>query len=164
MKTHLAVTVLLLGTLGAYTGKDACGGTEDVGKMIQAASAALLERSASDARIRGALIQLLDAAILTLPKSEQAAEARSNLAAARAELKDNSYFSEKAHRHLALAYRALSSGKDFKFPDIHTIEDANIHIKNLLASSLDSLKKGQGGLASRSLVESVIMVVTPMSR
>ena len=164
MKTRLALTILLLGAFVICAGKEARGGAEDVQKMIRTASTVLLGGSASDDQMRGALTQLLDAAILTIPKSEHAAAVRSNLEAARSELIAGSFFSEEGHQQLALAYRALSGGKPFEFPDVHTIEAAKVHIEKLVASSVDSIKKGQEGLASRLLLECVIMVVTPMSR
>ncbi len=164
MKKRLVVFALLLGAFVVCARKDARGGTENVQKTIQTASSVLLGGSATDDQMRGALIQLLDAVVVTLPRSEHAAEARSNLEAARAELTGGAFFTEKGHRHLALAYLVLSGGKPFEFPDVHTIEDAKTHVRKLLASAVDSLNQGQEGLASRFLLECVVTVVTPMSR
>ncbi len=164
MKARVLVPVLLLATSFGFAGPDARDSTEEIQKKIQAASAALLEPTASEDEIRSALIQLLDAAVLTLPKSEHAADAKSNLEAARVELTAHALLSEKGYQHLALAYRALSGGNQFQFPDIHTIEEAKVRIRNLLATSVASLRKGQEGPTSRSLLECVIIVLTPMSR
>jgi hypothetical protein len=164
MKKRFVVLAMLLGALFVPVRTEARSRTEDVGKMIQAASGVLFDRSASRDQIQGALIRLLDAAVLTLPQSEHAADARSNLEAARVELQHSSLLSEKVHQHLALAYRALNADKSFQFPEVHSMEEAKAHIQNLVAACVDSLNKGQAGLTSRLLVECVIMIVTPIPR
>jgi hypothetical protein len=164
MKKRFVVLALLLGALFVSVRTEARGSTEDVPKMIQTASGVLLDRSASEDQIRDALVRLLDAAVLTLPQSAPAADARSNLESARTEFKDHSVVSEKGRQHLILAYRALNAGKDFQFPEIHSIDEARDHAQKLVAASIASLKKGQGALACSLLLECVIMVVTPIPR
>ena len=58
MKTRLLVTILLMGTFIVCAGRDARGGTEEVQKTIQMASAVLLSGSASDDQMREMLRQL----------------------------------------------------------------------------------------------------------
>jgi hypothetical protein len=164
MKRILVVPVLVVAALFMSGRAQAQSRAEDVQKMIEEASGVILDRAASDKQVQGALIRLLDAAVSTLPQSKQNTDAMSNLAAARTEFKDRSALSEKAYKHLTLAYRALSAGKDFQFPAVRSIEEARAHIQNLLAASVAGLKKGQPELTSRLLLESVIMVVTPISK
>ncbi len=164
MKRLYTVATLLLGALLVAASAEARAGADDVRASIEAASTALLDASASRDQIVGALVRLLEAAVLTLPPSALGADAKPNLEAAISDLKERSDLGEKLHQHLALAYRALSGGKAFQFPDTHSIEEARAHIKSLAASSVVSLKKGQSGQTSRLLVECVIMVVTPISR
>jgi hypothetical protein len=164
MNRHFFVPALLLSAVFVSVGTEARDLTEDPAKMIQEASGVILDRAASDKQMQGALVRLLDAAILTLPQSVQTADATSNLEAARAEFKNHSVFSETGYRHLSQAYRALNAGKDFQFPSVHSMEEARTHIQKLVNASVDSLDKGQSGLASRLLLESIIMVITPISR
>jgi hypothetical protein len=63
-----------------------------------------------------------------------------------------------------LAYRSLNAGKDFQFPEIHTIEEAKVHIRKLVAASLVGLKERQQEETSRRLLECVLMIVTPVAR
>jgi hypothetical protein len=164
MKKRFVVLALLVAALFLSVRTEARYLTEDIPKIIQTASSVLFDRSASTEQIQGALIRLRDAALLTLPQSEQAADARKKLEAARAELKDRSPFSEKGYQFLDQAYRALNAGKGFQFPDVHSIEEAKAQIQSLVAASVAGLKKGPGGPTSRLLLECVIMVVTPMPR
>ena len=164
MNRYLVVLALLFCAVFVPALTEARGLTEDVAKMIHEASGVILDGAASDQQIRDALVRLLDAAILTLPQSLKTADSMSNLEAARAEFKNHSVFSEIGYRHLSQAYRALNSGKDFQFPSIRSIEEARTHIQKLVTASVDNLDKGQSGLASRLLLESVMMVVTPVAR
>jgi hypothetical protein len=164
MKMRFVFPFLLLVVAFVSVCAEARVRAEDIPKMIQEASAVLLDRSSSGEQIQSALIRLLDAAVLTLPQSGRVAEARSNLEAAKAELKGRSLFSEKGYQHLDLAYRALNAGKNFQFPEIHTIEEARTHIQALIAASIAGLKKGPEGPTSRLLLECIIMVVTPFPK
>jgi len=133
-------------------------------EVIQASFNVLLDGSPPEDQVRSALNRILDAIVLILPQKEQTRDARSDLEAAKLELKDGSLLSEKGGQHLALAYRRLNAGKDFQFPEIHTIEEAKAHISKLVASSLASLKEGREEETSRKLLECVLMVVTPIAR
>ncbi len=164
MKRSLVVVGLLAGALLVSLRMEALSRTEDVGKMIKTASEMLLSPSPREAQIQSALIQLLDAALLTLPRSEHFADASSNLQAGRTEFKDHSMLSKKGYEHLAIAYRALNSGKSFQFPDVHSMEEVKASIQGRIAASIAGLNKGQGELTSRLLLECVIMVVTPISK
>lgn len=164
MKKCFVVFTLLASGLILSVRTEARCPAEDLPKIIQTASSVLFDSSASAEQIRGALDRLLDAALLILPQSAQAADARKNLEAARTEMKDSSPLSDKVHGYLDQAYRALNAGKSFQFPEVHSIEEARAHIKDLLAASVAGLKKGPEGPTSRLLLESVIMVVTPMER
>jgi hypothetical protein len=164
MRKGLVVLALFLGAQCVCVRAESSERSKDVLEMIQAASKALLKDSPSEDEVRGALVRLLDAAILTLPQAERTAEARSNVEAARSELKDRSMLSEEGRQHLASAYRRLNAGKSFQLPEIHTIEEAKAHIKDLLAASIAGLKEGQEEVTSGMLLESVLMVVTPIPR
>ena len=164
MKNCFVVLTLLASALFLSGRSEARDLAEDLPKIIQTASSVLFDRSASTEQIQGALVHLLDAALLALPQSAQATDARKNLEAARTEMKDSSPLSDKAYRYLDQAYRALNAGKSFQFPEVHSIEEAKAHIKDLLAASVAGLKKGPEAPTSRLLLESVIMVVTPMPR
>ncbi len=163
MKKLFAVSMLLAFQLASAPaqGKEVA---DDVAKMIQDASRVLLDPAATGNQIQGALAGLLDAALLCLPRSDRSSEARSNLTAARNEVKDRSMFSASGMQHLSVAYRSLNAGKSFQFPEVRSIEEARIHIKNLIAASLVSINKKERETACRLLVESVIMVVTPMQK
>jgi hypothetical protein len=162
MKMNLAALALLLACLPAAA--PAQNSADDAAKLIEGAARVILDPAVAGDQIKGAIIQCLDAAILALPRSGQAAGPRSSLTAARMEMKERSIFSEKAMQQLSLAYRALNDGKNFQMPKLGSIENARIHIRELLANAVVELKKGKGETASRMVVESVLMTVTPMER
>jgi hypothetical protein len=164
MNRNFVVAVMFLGILHVSAPVDARGGVEDIQKVIQEASVVLMDPSASSEKIQDALVRLLNSAVLLLPQRESAADVKSNLEAAVAELKVRSWLGEKARQHLSAAYRGLSSGKDFKFPEIHSIEEARTYLQNQLGAAASSVKKGEGSPAARLLLEGVIVVITPMPR
>ena len=138
--------------------------SQDLAKIIQTASGRLLDQSASTNQIQNALLQLLDAAVLALPKSEHSGNARSAMQAAREELSKNAVLSQKGYEHLSVAYRALNSGKDFQFPEVSSMEQAKAGIQERIAASVAGLKNAQAGLTSKLLLECLIMVLTPIPR
>jgi hypothetical protein len=89
--------VLALCLCAQFVSVRAEAGDQDksVQEMIQASFTVLLKDSPSEDEVRGALIRLLDAVVLILPQTEQVGDARSNLEAARLELKDRPLLSEK---------------------------------------------------------------------
>lgn len=159
MKKQIVVLVLLSGALLVSVHIQARESTDDLRKMMRAASVVLLDRSASSEEVRGALVQLLDVAVLVLQPSELPADVRANLQSARLELKDGTV---NLHQRLDQSYRALSAGRGFKFPEVHSIEEARAHIQDLLAASIAGLNKDNGRTTSRLLLECIIMVVTPI--
>jgi hypothetical protein len=67
--------------------------------------------------------------------------------------------------HLHKAYRLINSGNDFEFPSsIKEIQDAVDHIKGELATAREKLKSGQTDACVKTLLEVVLMIVTPVSR
>jgi len=167
MKQCLAVNAWLIGALLVSMPAGARDRGENAETMIKSASGVLFDRTSSQEQIRDALILLLDAALVTLPQTGSAADARSDLEAARGELKSVSIFSEKGYQRLSLAYRALNSGRSFQLPDrttVHSIDEAKAHIQKLLTGAVASLKYENAGQTSKLLVESVIMVVTPIPK
>ncbi len=164
MKKQLFIFVLLSCAVLVSGRMEARTFTEDVAKMIRESSVAMLDRAASEKQLQDALVRLLDAAILTMPPSANTAGSIPSLEAAKAEFINHSMLSETGYRHLSQAYRAMNAGKDFQFPPIRTVEEVRKHIQNLINTSIGSLNNGQSELSSRLLLESVIMVVTPVSR
>ncbi len=63
------------------------------------------------------------------------------------------------------AYRLINSGSDFEFPSsIREIQDAVDHIKIKLATAREKLKSGQTDACVKTLLEVVLMIVTPVVR
>ena len=164
MKTHIVLHALLLSGLFASLRAEVHQSNEDLSHEIQAAAAVLQEDSAAEGQVQRALLRLLDVSILVLPKSEQAGDVRKSLEEARAEFKDHSPLSDDAYQHLARAYRVLNGGKDFQFPRADSFEEAGARIQDLLAAAIMSLKQNNEGPTCRLLLESVLMIITPIPK
>ncbi|MFB0566942.1 MAG: hypothetical protein ACETWK_14850 [Candidatus Aminicenantaceae bacterium] len=166
MKNRLFVLFVALYMVLWFVRIEAFTKTEDIEKMIKTASGVLLDRSSSRDEIRDALLQLLDAAIITMPQTDYSDEAKAKIEVAKHEFSKKSFFSEKGHQYLSLAYRLMNNGKKYQLPEeeIYPIERAVEYCKKLVNSAIASLKEGPDGHTTMLLLELVIMVVTPIPR
>ena len=169
MKQHLMIALigiaLLLAAVPALRGEEA--GPE---ALIARARAVVLSPHFSREAINGALLDVLDASLLILPRTDRTKECRSRIEEAKKPIVQGELFSEKAYGDLGLAYKSVSGGTAWKIPEELTaagagskgIEQATKICAKLLDSALAAHKAGRSEESVRDLLGMVILVVTPI--
>ena len=169
MKQHLMIALigiaLLLAAVPALRGEEA--GPE---ALIARARAVVLSPHFSREAINGALLDVLDASLLILPRTDRTKECRSRIEEAKKPIVQGELFSEKAYGDLGLAYKSVSGGTAWKIPEELTaagagskgIEQATKICDKLLDSALAAHKAGRSEESVRDLLDMVILIVTPI--
>lgn len=132
--------------------------------------AVVLASHFSQDEITKALGEALDASLLVLPASDQAAEVRSRVETVRKMFADGALLEDKIRQYLGLAYKLVSNGASWEVPaelkaayrEAEIMERAKKICAALLDSSLAEHKAGRDEAAVRALLSFVIFVVTPV--
>jgi len=148
-----------------------CAG-KDAGGMIVHANSVIMSKPSSGDDVKNALIEILDASLLILPKTDSTAECRSRIEVAKSEFDQKSLFTDKAHQHLSLAYRLVTGGKRWQFPaeisgdyrEKDVMEKAKKACQVRIDSALTEWKNDRREESVRYLLEYVLMVITPVER
>jgi hypothetical protein len=169
MKSRLTVALIALAVLA---GAALARSSEETGPeaLISRARAVVLSPHFSREAINGALLDVLDASLLILPRTDRTKECRSRIEEAKKPIVQGELFSEKAYGDLGLAYESVSGGTAWKIPEELTaadagskgIEQATKICAKLLDSALAAHKAGRSEEAVRDLLGMVILVVTPI--
>jgi hypothetical protein len=138
--------------------------------MIGRARAAVRNPDGSRDAILKALVEVLDASLMILPKTDYADEFRSRVEWVRGSLEEGNLFSDKARQYLGLAYKLVAGGSLWQVPEElksaasakKGIERATEICVELLDSALAERKAGNDEKAVRRLIEFVLLVVTPI--
>jgi len=164
-------SIIALAALGLFAaGTPTLGGSgEDPEGMITRAVSVIMDHSGDS---KAALVEILDASLLILPKTVYAGKFRSRIESAKKESPETSLFSGKSYKDLTLAYRLVAAGEEFKFPNVVLkaagektgIEKAVVYCQASIDSALSELRAGRRECAARHLVEFVLMVITPIQR
>lgn len=117
-----------------------------------------------------ALGEALDASLMILPASDNAAEVRSRIETVRKMFTDGALFEDKIRQYLGLAYKMVAGGKAWEIPaelqsayrETDIMAQAKKICGALLDSSLAEHKSGRDEAAVRDLLSFVIYVVTPV--
>ena len=108
---------------------------------------------------------LLDAIEMTAPYTEFSAEFKNKISTANKIFKETSIFNPKGVALITEAYRTINSGKDFEMPyGILKIEDAVAYARKQVKSARNDLKEGNYNNSAKLLLETAVMVVTPVHR
>jgi hypothetical protein len=169
MKTRFFIAAGLLGIL-VCAAPPLRGSGIDAGSMIVHANSVIMDPSSPKTAVEEALIEILDASLLILPKNDSTAECRSRIEGAKKEFDQNTLFSDKAHQSLSLAYRLLMEGKKWRFPEEVSAayrekairEQAMKTGQKLIDSALGEMKAGRSGESVRYLLEYALMIITPV--
>lgn len=169
MKTRFTVGAALVAFL-IVAGPSLRGAGTDPGNMILHAHSVIMAGSASSEALKDALIEVLDAALLILPKTGADAECRSRIEVARREFDEKSVFSDKGYQYLSLAYRLMTDGIKWRIPDALSAAYKSADImaaakkagQEKIDAALAGLKGGRDTEAVRNLLDYVLMVVTPV--
>lgn len=170
MKERLNVLLTISLALLLFCQTNSLADTQDIEKKILAVKDILFKQASSKEDIKPALFQLLDIAIAIMPKSEYSNEFVRKIKVAKSEL-DEHFFNEKGRQYLSLAYRIVNSGKRYQFPEeLETFKveaefmaKAKKVVEGLFDSAITNYKSGNNEHAVKSLLEVVIMIVTPIS-
>ncbi len=108
---------------------------------------------------------LLDAIEMTAPYTEFSAEFKNKISTANKIFKETSIFNPKGVALIIEAYRTINSGKDFEMPSsILKIEDAVAYARKQVKTARKDLKEGNYNNSAKLLLETAVMVVTPVHR
>jgi len=169
MKTRTAIVALILAFL-VLPSSILRGEEKDPGPMINHANSVILDGSSPREGVVAALVELLDASLLILPKARAQDECRSRIETVKKEFDQKSIFSDKAHQYLSLAYRLVTNGQRWELPpemrEPYRQDDIMAAAKRagqrLVDSALTDWKAGRSEESVRSLLGYVLMVITPV--
>lgn len=138
--------------------------------MINRAYSVLMTPAASSETIMKALMEILDASVLILPKTDYSDEYKSRIEVAKKMFTERSMFNDKSRQYLGLAYRLVTGGKIWQIPEELTsayrekdiMAQAKKVCQKLIDSALAERKAGRDEQAVRCLLEFVLMVITPI--
>ena len=169
MKNRMGIALIVMGLL--MSAVPAFPGSEkDAESMISHAASVVRAREFSRDDIIRALIEVLDASLLILPKTDYSAEFSSRIETAKGQFDEKSLFSDTARQNLGLAYSLLTGGKSWQIPEELAPEkrekdfmaQAKRVCQNLIDSAQAELKAGRNAQSVRYLLEFVLMVITPV--
>jgi hypothetical protein len=137
---------------------------------IGRARVVVLTPDASREAITSALVDVLDATLLILPKTDYAEEFRSRVETVKTRFEDGAVFEDKVRQYLGFAYKMVSGGKSWEVPEelksayreVDIMERAKRICAGLLDSALAEHKAGRRESAVRDLISFVIFVITPV--
>lgn len=169
MKTRTTISLIALGVFVSAAPPLRCSETK-VEEMVTHAAQVIMTPTSSSGDIAKALMEILDASLLILPKTDYSEEFRSRIEVAKKTLDERGLFSDKAHQYLGLAYKLVSGGKAWQIPDELTsayrekdiMAQAKKLCQKLIDSALAEMKAGRDEQAVRHLLEFVLMVITPV--
>ena len=138
--------------------------------LIRRGAAALTGPDISGKAIMKALGDILDAAVLILPQSEDSEEFRSRVDIAKKTMVERSPLNDKVRQYVGFAYRLASGGKTWKVPEgmtsLYRGKDIMAEARKICQGHIDSalaeLKAGRNGQAVLHLLSFVLMVITPV--
>ncbi len=108
---------------------------------------------------------LLDAIEMTAPHTGFSAEFKNKISTANKIFKETSIFNPKGVALITEAYRTINSGKDFRMPDnIKEIEDALEYARSQVKTARKDLKEGNYNNSAKLLLETAVMIVTPVQK
>jgi hypothetical protein len=169
MKNRATIVLITLGLL--ISAVPALQGSEkDPESMIRHANTVLMATDSSHDAILDGLVEVLDASLVILPKTDYAEEFKSRIEGARKTFVDRSLFSDKAHQYLGLAYKLVTGGKSWQIPEElaspyrgkDSLEQAKKVCQKLIDSALAERQAGRNEESVRYLLEFVLMVITPV--
>lgn len=131
-------------------------------EKIRQATALLLDSSLSEEKTKGFLL-LVESIELAAAGTELPAEFNNKVSSAQKILASRSILDEKAGQGLRDAYALINSGEKFQFPaQVRNMPQAVQYCRDKIGTALDELKSGNKEGTVKSLLEVVLVVITPM--
>lgn len=130
---------------------------------LERATRLLFDGRPSDADAKAGILALLDAVSEAAPASRIAGDWPARVGRARALFEKCDGVDEEAATLLLESYRQVTGGTDYRFPaSVHRIEDAVGQGRLQLEGAAEALRAGRNGDAVRLLLETVLLIVTPV--
>ena len=130
---------------------------------IERATRLLLSAPPSEAEAKAGLLALLDAVGDTAPTVRIAGDWPARVARARALIEKGPVGDEGAAVLLREGHRQVTGGTEYRFPaSVVRLEDALALGRRQLAEAATALEDGRGGDAVHLLLETVLLVITPI--
>ena len=138
--------------------------------LISRGAAAIMGPNISTEAINKALGDVLDAAVLILPKSDDSEEFRSRVEIAKKTMVERSPLNDKVRQYIGFAYKLASGGKAWTVPEemasSYRAKDIMAQARKICQGHIDSalaeLKAGRNGQAVLHLLGFVLMIITPV--
>jgi len=130
---------------------------------IQKAVGHFLNPKSSQTDCQGAFISLIEAIEEIAPESGFPAEFGAKIKKARQIFDSTSIMNPDGINLLNEAYAAINDGRPYRFPkELIELDAILAHFKTMSAGAQKSLETGQTGAAVKSVLEILIMIVTPV--
>ena len=165
--TIALISVALIAAAAPYLGSS----DEKPEDMVNRAYAVIMTPPMPSSEVVAkSLVEILDASVLILPKTDYAEEYRSRINGAKETIAASSLFSDKAYQYIGLAYKLVTGGAAWKLPEEMTsayresdiMTQAKKAGKRLIDAALAERKAGRNEQSVRYLLEFVLMVITPV--
>jgi len=169
MRTRSTISLIAAGLfLAAITALPAAETSPEA--LISRGAAAIMGPDISPEAINKALGDILDAAVLILPKSDDSEEFKSRVDIAKKTMVERSPLNDKVRQYIGFAYKLASGGRAWKVPEemtsLYRGKDIMAQARKICQGHVDSalaeLKAGRNGQAVLHLLGFVLMVITPV--
>lgn len=131
---------------------------------VERATGLLFDARPSDADAKAGILALLDAVAEAAPAARIAGDWPAKVSRARTLFERCGGVDEDAVALLKESYRQVTGGTEYRFPaSVVRIEDAVAHGRRQLEEASEAIRAGRSGVAVRLLLETVLLVVTPIS-
>ncbi|MCP5101748.1 MAG: hypothetical protein GY950_00130 [bacterium] len=155
-----AAAVLFPALPGGENGK-----TVDIEKNIKAGAKYLLDKQPDPGKeCQDGLHFLVEAIYQAFPHTGYSKDLYKKITTARQLFNKNSVFDKEAVQILHHVYASINAGKKFQMPEISSMNDAVAYGRNLLKTAREKIKDKNYKIAVKSLLETILMVVTPVKR
>ena len=122
-------------------------------------------------KLTEAIIELLDVVAATTPDNQYRKDIQYRIDVAKDLIKRDSLFNDKARQYLSFAYRQMTSGVKFEAPKelqefvtpTEFQEKSLKYLKGLVDKAQTSLAAGKTADTAKTVLEMVLMIMTPVS-
>jgi len=134
-------------------------------KHAESALAQLFGAQRSDAQTRAGMLSILDAVAAAATDAGLTDEWKAMIMGARRRISEGSLVDGESQLALHQCYRQINEGKPFRMPEgIRSVDDAAASARKLLESGPPLLRSGKSLEAVRALLETALMILTPIER
>lgn len=165
MKKRFFTSIILIFFFFSFQPEEVFSKNDDAKKLIRSAADRLLEKPAKSTEdVQRGLDGLLEAIKISMADTTLPEEFKAKIKSG-SELMSKNLFDTKGISLLNEAYMLINKGKRFQMPEkIISISDAIEYGKKQIESALEALEQGNNEKAVKPVLETILMVVTPMPK